>query len=362
MDINTFLKGSKQQRLLKIKLISTLVLSNIYTYIFAFIIYGSLDYPIEHLIFDYCYSFIYFFLLYEVYCYFYRWLNNQKKWLNSLFKRLGFGLIMFVLIGNFLKWAVGIIPFLLIFEHSIGAIEWSVEMRMNVAINVLFCTAYYLMLTGYQVLKDYHYATVKAEKLSREIAIAQYEGLRNQVNPHFLFNSLNVLSSLVHRDAEMSEIFISRLAKAYRYVLEQRDHELVELKTELDFINAFVFLLKIRFENKLKVQIAIPADKLNCFVAPLTLQLLIENAVKHNILSVDSPLIIDIMTDEENYLLVKNNVQLRKQQFASTGIGLKNITNRYSHLTNKKVIFNLTENNYIAHIPLLEEQCEIAKL
>lgn len=167
------------------------------------------------------------------------------------------------------------------------------------------------------------------EEIEKGVAQAQFESLKNQVNPHFLFNSLNVLSSLVHIDPDLSEKFIDQLARSYRYLLEQKDKELVTLKTEIEFANSFSFLLKIRFEEKLKINIKIPTDAMNHLIAPLTLQLLIENAVKHNTISLEEPLIIDLYLDTNNYLVVKNNLQLRVQRMPSTGVGLKNIINRY---------------------------------
>lgn len=197
---------------------------------------------------------------------------------------------------------------------------------------------------------------IMAEREEREkgVAQAQFESLKNQVNPHFLFNSLNVLSSLVHIDADLSEQFIDQLARSYRYLLEQKDKELVPLKTEIDFINAFTFLLKIRFEEKLKVNIHLDANSRQYYIAPLTLQLLIENAVKHNIISAETPLVIDIFSENDMYLVVKNNLQLRESQLPSTGVGQKNIKSRYKLFTSTEVIFSEEDNCYIAKIPFIK--------
>ena len=197
---------------------------------------------------------------------------------------------------------------------------------------------------------------IRAERqqIEKGVAQAQFESLKNQVNPHFLFNSLNVLSSLVHIDAVLSEKFIDQLAKSYRYLLEQKDNELVPLKTEIDFVQSFTFLLKIRFEEKLQVKIELPVEVMNYFIAPLTLQLLIENAVKHNTISAEAPLIITIFTDSNDYLIVSNNLQLRAQQMASTHVGLKNIISRYKLLTSVLPEFKVENEKYIARIPLIE--------
>ncbi len=192
------------------------------------------------------------------------------------------------------------------------------------------------------------------EEIEKGVAQAQFESLKNQVNPHFLFNSLNVLSSLVHIDADLSEKFIDQLARSYRYLLEQKDKELVPLKTEIEFVQSFSFLLKIRFEEKLKINIKLPAEAMNDLIAPLTLQLLIENAVKHNTISMEEPLIIDLFMDSDNYLVVKNNLQIRVQRMPSTGVGLKNIINRYKLLTTFAPEFQVLNDTYIARIPLIK--------
>jgi two-component system, LytTR family, sensor kinase len=192
------------------------------------------------------------------------------------------------------------------------------------------------------------------EEIEKSFALAQFESLKNQVNPHFLFNSLNVLSSLVHIDADLSEKFIGQLARSYRYLLEQKDNELVLLKTEIDFVHSFTFLLKIRFEEKLQVNIHLDAHIMQYYVAPLTLQLLIENAVKHNIISTETPLIIDIYNEGEENLIVSNNLQPREQQLPSTGVGLKNIKDRYKLMTQRATEFYIENNKYLAKIPLLK--------
>jgi PAS domain S-box-containing protein len=191
------------------------------------------------------------------------------------------------------------------------------------------------------------------EEQQKSVAQAQLASLKTHVNPHFLFNSLNVLSSLVHIDAELSEKFIDRLARSYRYLLEQKDEELVSLKTEIDFVNAFTFLLKIRFEDKLQVRIQLDAQAMQHQVAPLTLQLLIENAVKHNTISAESPLILNIYA-QEDWLVVSNNLQLREGESSSTGVGLKNIKSRYKFFTGKEPVFLIENDQYIAKIPLIK--------
>ncbi len=193
-------------------------------------------------------------------------------------------------------------------------------------------------------------------KVQKENLQTRFDVLKQQVNPHFLFNSLNVLTSLIKLEPDLAEKFTEQLAKVYRYVLENKDNELVALATELDFLESYVFLLNIRFLDKLKVNINVPEDLKNAEVIPLAVQLLIENAIKHNSMSKKSPLVIDIFIDKKCNLNVINNLQEREARITSTGIGLKNIENRYKLLNNSEPEFLKTENQFIARIPLICDQ------
>ena len=195
-------------------------------------------------------------------------------------------------------------------------------------------------------------ANTQLIRLQKENLQSQFEVLRQQVNPHFLFNSLNVLTSLIKLEPDLAEKFTEHLSKVYRYVLENKDNNLVNLKTELDFLDAYIFLLNIRFMNKIEVNVSIEDDKKELKILPLALQLLIENAIKHNSMSKKNPLKIDIFVENENTLTVENNLQERESHMASTGVGLKNINHRYSLLEMPAPQFYKTETKFIARIPL----------
>jgi LytS/YehU family sensor histidine kinase len=190
--------------------------------------------------------------------------------------------------------------------------------------------------------------------LQKENLQSQFDVLKQQVNPHFLFNSLNVLTSLIKLEPDLAEKFSEHLSKVYRYVLENKDNELVDLNTELIFLDAYIFLLNIRFVNKLHVNIDIPESKRSYQVIPLAMQLLIENAIKHNIMSKSNPLQIDIFIDKKNFLNIVNNLQERPSQIISTGVGLKNIQNRYLLLNNTEPVFEKTNTHFIAKVPLIK--------
>jgi PAS domain S-box-containing protein len=190
-------------------------------------------------------------------------------------------------------------------------------------------------------------------QLQKENLQSQFEMLKNQVNPHFLFNSLNVLTSLISVEPELAEKFTGQLSKVYRYVLEHRSDDLVQLRTELDFLKSYIFLLNIRFGDKLEVNHKLDENNMELKLPPLSLQMLIENAIKHNTFTNRSPLNIDIFVDEENYLNVINNFQKREKNMESTGLGLINIANRYSFLTDRQTFFGVDQQRFIARIPLL---------
>ena len=194
-------------------------------------------------------------------------------------------------------------------------------------------------------------SAIKEEKLKVEMLDNKYKTLLTQVNPHFLFNSLNVLISLVHEDPNLAEKFIRQLSLIYRYTLENRERDLVSLKDEKAFIDSYIFLLKIRFEDAMEVSIDIPEDEAR-FSLPMALQIIIENAIKHNVVSIEKPLSISIYT-EGNQLIVKNNKQINQHKEKSTGFGLENIKKRLSYLSDKGLEIEEDENEYIAKLPIL---------
>lgn len=203
-----------------------------------------------------------------------------------------------------------------------------------------------------------YFAELQAKKsellrVQKENLQSQFDTLKNQVNPHFLFNSLNILSSLISVNPELAEEFTGNLSKIYRYILEHKSDDLATLASELDFLHAYSFLLNIRFESKLKFNINLGKEYLKYKIPPLALQILIENAIKHNAFSVRSPLIIDIFIDESKYLHIENNYQRRENNIESTRVGLANIASRYSFFTDRETSFGLEGDRFIAKIPLL---------
>lgn len=202
-------------------------------------------------------------------------------------------------------------------------------------------------------------ANTQVIKLQKENLQSQFEVLKQQVNPHFLFNSLNVLTSLIKADPDLAEAFTEKLSKVYRYVLENKEKDLVSLSTEMDFLNAYLFLINIRFSGKIIVDIDIDNQYTEYRVLPIAVQMLIENAIKHNTYSKAQPLLINIYTDEDGSLIVSNNLKVRETIMASTGVGLENITRRYALITDHTPVFTKTEEHFIAKLPLLKADKQV---
>jgi two-component system LytT family sensor kinase len=199
--------------------------------------------------------------------------------------------------------------------------------------------------------KSWKQAAVNEEKLKREKLSIEYEALKNQVNPHFLFNSLTALSSLVYKDQEKAETFIQEFSNVFRYVLESREKEVVDLATEKKLIESVSYLYRIRYEDSLKININLP-DATDKYIIPMALQMLLENSIKHNTVSAGNPLVVEI-GEEKDYIVVKNNLQLKKTEIVSSKIGLENIKSRYKYLSDKEVLVDVSDESFVVKIPVL---------
>ena len=195
---------------------------------------------------------------------------------------------------------------------------------------------------------------VQEQKIIATTANAQFESLKNQIDPHFLFNSLNVLSSLIEENPENAQKFTTSLSKIYRYVLEQKDKELVAVTEELAFAKIYMQLLEMRFENSISYELPEIVNE-DAKVIPLSLQLVLENCIKHNVVSSSKPLHITIRI-EENQLVVENNWQKKDVLSSGKGVGLQNIVNRYALLTERKVKITNDQKFFTVYLPILTKQ------
>lgn len=195
----------------------------------------------------------------------------------------------------------------------------------------------------------------RSEALAKENIRSQFEALKSQLDPHFLFNSMNTLAALIEPDNTDAQKYLEQLSDVYRYVLLSRQKETVSLEEELEFVQSYIFLNKTRYRDNLIVENDIPIESFNRRVAPLSLQILVENALKHNVISKDKPLTLRIAVDRHGYVVVENNVQKKNilEMEKSTKTGLQNIINRYALLTPSPVEINQSADLFSVRIPLI---------
>ncbi len=248
---------------------------------------------------------------------------------------------IFVQFFNYYVW-LGLIP----------SQSWN-SIVISIPTTILISFVISLIFTAIGFFFAWKNSVIKAEKLKAEMMAYKYESLRNQINPHFLFNSLNVLSDLVYDDQAMAVKFIRQMSDLFRYVLDSRDRELVPLKEELEFISSFTFLLKTRFEEKLIIEIDVQASPEE-YIVPMTLQLLIENAVKHNEVSEAFPLRIIVRRNGDS-LEVENNLQPKSTGGDSKKTGLKNITQQFAFFSEQPIKIIYSDERYMVRVPILKE-------
>ncbi len=195
-------------------------------------------------------------------------------------------------------------------------------------------------------------AEKEIQKVKHEADKSKFETLKSQINPHFLFNSLNSLSSLIHIDIDKADEFTNKLSSIYRYVLDHQDDELVTLKEEIGFVEKYSSLQSIRFDNNFSIEIDNISDYQDMLIIPLSLQLVLENVFKHNIISEKTRIAISICVSD-NYIVIKNNKNLKNDTGVSHNVGLNNIINRYQLICDKKCIIEKSEDEFIVRLPLL---------
>jgi sensor histidine kinase YesM len=278
-------------------------------------------------------------------------LDRKLPWLQNPLKRLI--VQFFITIGFSLLLIVAAILLTGFFWHQKITSDYFIEtgiFMMKIAFSFVFLGS--LISNAIMFFKNWKEAAVQQEKLKREQLALQYETLKSQVNPHFLFNNLNALTSLINSNPDKAIDFVKQLSEVYRYVLDQKDHELVALETELKFLESFIFLQKIRFETNLEVKIDVNSK--NFKVIPLSVQMLVENAIKHNEVSDKNPLSIRIYSTGDDYLFVENALH-KKAGSEGNGTGIENIKERYEFFTNKKVIISEDGGKFSVGLPLLND-------
>lgn len=277
------------------------------------------------------------------------WLNSKYSWIENSKERLLAQAIAFTIFTS-------ITLFLLL--YTLHQIRFGDGILVNRKMAEIFLPALFYSLTiitfyiCYQFFIAWKQSLIDIEKYKSQSSEAQLQNLKNQINPHFLFNNLSVLTSLVYQNQDKAVDFINELSKVYRYILDNKNSELVSLYEEVEFIKNYIYLLKIRFENSVSFSINIEKDNIHCYLPPMCLQMLVENTIQHNEASQENPLKVNIYC-KNNTLIIENNIQLRTDNVNSTKTGLKNIQSRYSYFTDKKVLFSNNGETFKVILPLI---------
>lgn len=276
-------------------------------------------------------------------------LDRKIKWIEKPVLRSIFGIVILVIYSVIAFMLVKYMMFYLKYgtlpSNTLEFASTSSILTVIISFNIS------LIFTAAGFFRAWKKAVAMAEKLNTEMMAYRYEALRNQINPHFLFNSFNVLSDLVYADQAMAVKFINQLSDLFRYVLDSRDKELVPLNDELEFMNSYIYLLKTRFEEKLvlKIDLEAASDEL---IVPMTLQLLVENAVKHNEVSEAYPLQVYIRRCD-SYIEVENSLRIKKVGGDSKNIGLRNIIQQFSYFTDRPIEVLDTNGKFLVRVPIL---------
>jgi two-component system LytT family sensor kinase len=278
-------------------------------------------------------------------------LERRVPWLKSPIKRMIYQVlaltiffVLIILLGFF------------VWTKLTQGLEFRIIMAEAMSgLKVAFIFMFLSLLAGNTVLffKNWKTATVQQEELKRAHLALQYQSLKDQVRPHFLFNSLSSLATLINTDTGKATEFVHKLSDVYRYVLEHRENELVPIKDELKFMEDYIFLQKIRFGENLQVESKLDLD-MNRLVIPLSMQMLVENAIKHNEISSEHPLHIMIMSTGKGHVIVKNNLQRRRVSEPSLGTGLENLGKQITYFSDDPLLVQEETGSFIVRMPTIE--------
>ncbi len=307
-----------------------------------------------HLLINFGYTALYTFSLFFANSFVFQTLDRIFSQDRFSKKRIFIGFLSSFVISIFVIFLLRIFEDVIV-EKTPFQVFLAKENASNYIVSIVITFFVTLSLYAFYFYKSYQETKVKEQKIIANTASAQFESLKNQIDPHFLFNSLNVLSSLIEENPENAQRFTTSLSKIYRYVLEQKDKELVTVQEELMFAKTYMNLLKMRFENSISYELPEDFNNDEAKVVPLSLQLLLENTIKHNVVSEQKPLHIRIYITD-NYLTVENNLQKKEVLQDRRGVGLQNIVNRYALISERKVLIDETADCFKIKIPILTKQ------
>jgi sensor histidine kinase YesM len=278
-------------------------------------------------------------------------LNNRYPKYSQTFKRISIGLVVYVTVMSasisIIFWGYDYISFL---GYQLNPNQYAWCLIIGIFCNILATS----LNEGAAFYEKWRQTVNEAENLKKENLQSQLEGLKDQVNPHFLFNSLNSLSSLINEDPQKAEKFLDEMSKVYRYLLRTNEDGLTTLDSEMQFIQSYFHMLKTRYGDGVSMETRIDDHYMSYQLPPLTLQMLVENAVKHNMILKNSPLKILIMTTNSGRLIVSNNLQRKDRMVASNKIGLANIVNKYRLMKKEEISIRDDGKEFAVVVPLIQ--------
>lgn len=286
------------------------------------------------------------------------WFNKRFPWRRGILIRLMLGYFIQILFIIFTSTSLILVGLLTLSKNH----SYQDLVSLYGAVFIKFCIVVPLGLIVYNVIyfafysyKEYAVVQIEIVANERRQLQLQFEALKSQLTPHYLFNSLNTISSLLYKDASLTERFIRRLAETYQYILSTQQQQYVSLAEEIEFVKSYHFLLKVRFEENIFLEINIPPTLLKTKIPPLTMQMLVENAIKHNVITKEKPLFIYISAIDNTILKVMNTKTESPIHTTSFNIGLNNIKKRYNMLSNHKIKV-IDETKFEVHLPVIKDQ------
>jgi len=279
-------------------------------------------------------------------------LEKRIPWLKRPLSRFFVSILVEIIIGFTILIFINYLFFIVIRGFDISSFYRTTFEAIKY---MLACTVGGVVLINtISFFRNWRQSAINEEILKREKLAIEYEALKNQINPHFLFNNLTALSALVRKDQDKAINFIQELSNTLRYVLESRDYEIIELAKEQKLLESIAYMYRLRHEDSLKIKINLLETK-DKYIIPMALQMLVENAIKHNVVSTSKPLVIEI-EEEEGFIVVRNNYQPKMTKIASSKIGLKNIESRYQYFSDKKMIVECNSEFFTVKLPLLNKE------
>src|SRR5690349_12728703 len=279
-----------------------------------------------------------------------RLLDRLISWRNSFLLRFMSGFIVNTALCLGIVWASSSVLF-----------KAGTEATLKVSILFVITVFIYEIVYGwFYSYRYYAYTQVESVRLERYQMELQFESLKNQISPHYLFNCLNTISSLLYKDSHMAEEFIRRMADTFSYVLSNQKRQLIPLREEIEFVKAYYYLLQVRYEHHLKLEINLPKAVLDSVLPPLSLQMLVENAVKHNRISRDTPLLVYISSVDNTHIQVLSTKTESIKPSDSFKVGLDNIRNRYRFFTVEKIVVRDNE-NFVVQLPVIKAASQESK-